>query len=329
MKKNILVYVLILTIIFTVSCKEKSSKDLFKDFIPKSLPNYEYIIQNPMINNFYITDLDSIKGKIIKTCTENYELYDDGKIFSGDNEDKAVYNSYYFFNDDGEVFAIYELNGYSKEFDILLKKIFQYSENKYVQTLERTRLYNNTKEKESTTYEIKKEKSKLYVTELNLTNKTTTRQKIYEEQENKLVVVDNSVRKGVVDTSNRIEYVYENDKVTSNEYRKSELYRTREKLKNINVLTIERRPEFMDIWTLKEFNGNIFEVFKKEKYDGTILKENIQHLIITKYHPAGFIEYSYKGPEIEGSSGNYLIYRAEILDKPDDLLLKYFPELKE
>ena len=221
------------------------------------------------------------------------------------------------------------MNGYSKEFDILLKKIFQYSENKYVQTLERTRLYNNTKEKESTTYEIKKEKSKLYVTELNLTNKTTTRQKIYEEQENKLVVVDNSVRKGVVDTSNRIEYVYENDKVTSNEYRKSELYRTREKLKNINVLTIERRPEFMDIWTLKEFNGNIFEVFKKEKYDGTILKENIQHLIITKYNPAGFIEYSYKGPEIEGSSGNYSIYRAEILDKPDELLLKYFPELKE
>ena len=329
MKKNILVYVLVLTIILAASCKEKSSKDLFKDFIPKSLPNYEYIIQNPMINNFYITDLDSIKGKIIKTCTENYELYDDGKIFSGDNEDKAVYYSYCFFNDDGELFTIYELNGYSKRIDVLLKKIFQYSENKYVQTLERTRLYNNTKEKESTTYEIKKEKSKLYVTELNLTNKTTTRQKIYEEQENKLVVVDNSVRKGVVDTSNRIEYVYENDKVTSNEYRKSELYRTREKLKNINVLTIERRPEFMDIWTLKEFNGNIFEVFKKEKYDGTILKENIQHLIITKYNPAGFIEYSYKGPEIEGSSGNYSIYRAEILDKPDELLLKYFPELKE
>ena len=64
-------------------------------------------------------------------------------------------------------------------------------------------------------------------------------------------------------------------------------------------------------------------------YDGTILKENIQHLIITKCHPAGFIEYSYKGPEIEGSSGNYSIYRAEILDKPDELLLKYFPELKE
>ena len=115
MKKGILVFTLILTIIFTASCKEKSSKDLFKNFIPKSLPTYEYFIQNPMNNNLYITDLDSIKGKIIKTCTENYELYDDGKIFSGDNEDKAVYNSYYFFNDDGEVFAIYELNGYSKE----------------------------------------------------------------------------------------------------------------------------------------------------------------------------------------------------------------------
>ena len=79
MKKNILIFTIILTILFTASCKEKSSKDLFKTFIPKSLSNYEYFIQNPMNNNLYITDLDSIKGKIIKTYTEDYDIHNSRK----------------------------------------------------------------------------------------------------------------------------------------------------------------------------------------------------------------------------------------------------------
>ena len=329
MKKNILVYVLILTIIFTASCKEKSSKDLFKSFIPKSLSNYEYFIQNPMNNNLYITDLDSIKGKIIKTYSEDYDIHKDGRITYGDGDGKMIGYFYYFFDSDGEVYAYYSLSGYDNEIFTTYENIYEYKESVFTSTTTMNRLYNNTKENESTIYEIKKENNKLYITELNLNNKYSTTQKVYERDGDKLKITNYPIKKGVIDNNFRTEYFYENDKSISNEYRQGELYRTKENIQGRNILTINRRPEFMEIWTYIPDENIINSVYRKEDYNGVIIKEQTQRPTIVKYNSIGIVEEFYYGPEIEGTPGTYRKTKTEILDKPDELLLKYFPELKK
>ena len=333
MKKNILIFTIILTILFTASCKEKSSKDLFKDFIPKSLSTYEYFIQNPMTNNFYITDLDSIKGKIIKTYSEDYDIHKDGRITYGDGDGKMIGYFYYFFDSEGKEYASYSLTGYDNKnlntVDTTVENIYEYKESIFISTTTMNRLYNNTKENKSTTYEIKKENNKLYVTELNLNNKYSTIQKIYERDGDKLIIINYPIKKGVIDNYSRTEYVYENDKSISNEYRQGELYRTKENIQGRNVLTINRRPEFMDIWIYKPEGNIINSIYRKEDYNGVIIKEQTQKPTIVKYNSIGIVEESYYGPEIEGTPGTYRKTTTEILDKPDELLLKYFPELKE
>lgn len=333
MKKKFLIFTIILTILFTASCKEKSSKDLFKTFIPKSLSNYEYFIQNPMNNNLYITDLDSIKGKIIKTYTEDYDIHKDGRITYGDGDGKMIGYFYYFFDSDGEEYASYSLTGYDNENSIsvntTVENIYEYKDSIFISTSTMNRLYNNTKETEFTTYEIKKENNKLYVTELNLNNKYSTTQKVYERDGDKLKITNYPIKKGVIDNNYRTEYIYENDKSISNEYRQGELYRTKENIQGRNILTINRRPEFMDIWTYKLEKNIINSIYRKENYSGVIMKEQRQTPTIVKYNSIGISEESYYGPEIEGTPGTYRKTKTEILDKPDELLLKYFPELKE
>lgn len=329
MKKNILIFTIILTILFTASCKEKSSKDLFKTFIPKSLANYEYFIQNPMNNNLYITDLDSIKGKIIKTYTEDYDIHKDGRITYGDGDGKMIGYFYYFFDSDGEEYASYTLSGYDNEIFTTYENIYEYKESVFTSTTTMNRLYNNTKENESTTYEIKKENNKLYITELNLNNKYSTTQKIYERDGDKLKITNYQIKKGVIDNNFRTEYFYENDKSISNEYRQGELYRTKENIQGRNILTINRRPEFMEIWTYIPDENIINSVYRKEDYNGVIIKEQTQRPTIVKYNSIGIVEESYYGPEIEGTPGTYRKTVTEILDEPDELLLKYFPDLKE
>ncbi len=329
MKKNILIFTIILTILFTASCKEKSSKDLFKDFIPKSLSTYEYFIQNPMINNLYITDLDSIKGKIIKTYSEDYDIHKDGRITYGDGDGKMIGYFYYFFDSDGEEYASYFLTGYDNEIFTTDENIYEYKESIFTSTTTMNRLYNNTKENESTIYEIKKENNKLYITELNLNNKYSTTQKVYERDGDKLKITNYPIKKGVIDNNFRTEYFYENDKSISNEYRQGELYRTKENIQGRNILTINRRPEFMEIWTYIPDKNIINSVYRKEDYNGVIIKEQTQRPTIVKYNSIGIVEESYYGPEIEGTPGTYRKTVTEILDEPDELLLKYFPDLKE
>lgn len=329
MKMKLLVLTLILTILFTASCKEKSSKDLFKDFIPKTLANYEYLIQNPMINNLYITDLDSIKGKIIKTYSEDYDIHKDGRITYGDGDGKMIGYFYYFFDPDGEEYASYSLTGYDNEIFTTDENIYEYKESVFTSTTTMNRLYNNTKENESTTYEIKKENNKLYITELNLNNKYSTSQKVYERDGDKLKIINYPIKKGVIDNNFRTEYLYENDKSISNEYRQGELYRTKENIQGRNILTINRRPEFMEIWTYIPDENIINSVYRKEDYNGVIIKEQTQRPTIVKYNSIGIVEESYYGPEIEGTPGTYRKTVTEILDEPDELLLKYFPDLKE
>ena len=133
----------------------------------------------------------------------------------------------------------------------------------------------------------------------------------------------------MIDNNFRTEYFYENDKSISNEYRQGELYRTKENIQGRNILTINRRPEFMEIWTYIPDENIINSVYRKEDYNGVIIKEQTQRPTIVKYNSIGIVEESYYGPEIEGTPGTYRKTVTEILDKPDELLLKYFPELKE
>ena len=46
-----------------------------------------------------------------------------------------------------------------------------------------------------------------------------------------------------------------------------------------------------------------------------------------RLHPAGFVEYEYWRPKIDGDLGEYYEMRGEILNEPDEILLTYFSEL--
>ena len=48
-----------------------------------------------------------------------------------------------------------------------------------------------------------------------------------------------------------------------------------------------------------------------------------------RLHPAGFVEYEYWRPEVDGDLGQYHELKGEILDAPDEILLTYFSELFE
>ena len=46
-----------------------------------------------------------------------------------------------------------------------------------------------------------------------------------------------------------------------------------------------------------------------------------------RLHPAGFVEYEYWRPKIDGDLGEYYEMCGEILEEPDEILLTYFSEL--
>lgn len=132
MKKGIWVFTLILTIIFTASCKEKSSKDLFKDFIPKSLAYYDFYSQNPLMRKYNIEDLNLVKNKVIKDVFEEFDIDTNGKIKYGDDYDKYVMTIYYFFDNAGEIIKSYTLVGGEEKIYSIDYDEYEYTKDEFI-----------------------------------------------------------------------------------------------------------------------------------------------------------------------------------------------------
>ena len=84
MKKIILSLLLITTVLLSVGCDEK-----IEDYISKDYCNYEFTKNNPhlfmdMYNILFVSDLNSVKGKILKKEYLEYEIYKQFNNLVGD-----------------------------------------------------------------------------------------------------------------------------------------------------------------------------------------------------------------------------------------------------
>ena len=88
---------------------EDEVKDIFKDVVPKTLPIYEFMVRNPLYlhkfysKNMYITDLNPLRGKILRFSSCEYELRKGGIKTYGDSERPKYTYTYYFFDEDGHI----------------------------------------------------------------------------------------------------------------------------------------------------------------------------------------------------------------------------------
>ena len=189
------------------------------------------------------------------------------------------------------------------------KRVFEIDVNKYeyrdgiflVKTIS-SKLYNNKIKESIEKYIVTKNKDEVIISKENKNCKIIN-ETIYINDGNELKVIAY-----IIDVNNqkkldtRTETIYKENIKTIIRYKNNEVYSITEYKNNIAVKKIDK-------------DGNI-----------TILTSNAKEI---EYHPAGFIELEYYHPQEHGSPGLYQKSTTEILDEPDELLLKYFPDLKE
>ena len=300
MKKKLLIFVYLLLFYTYVFSEDITA--IFKDVIPKSIVNYEQLIQNPIVKGIYIENLNLVKGKIIRHYNEEYYLHSDGSISYGDSEEKDVYIWYYFYDDNGRLTKMISTKGYPKRvFEIDVNK-YEYRDGIFLVKTISSKLYNNKIKESIEKYIVTKNKDEVIISKENKNCKIIN-ETIYINDGNELKVIAY-----IIDVNNqkkldtRTETIYKENIKTIIRYKNNEVYSITEYKNNIAVKKIDK-------------DGNI-----------TILTSNAKEI---EYHPAGFIELEYYHPQEHGSPGLYQKSTTEILDEPDELLLKYFPDLKE
>lgn len=300
MKKKLLIFVYLLLFYTYVFSEDITA--IFKDVIPKSIVNYEQLIQNPIVKGIYIENLNLVKGKIIRHYNEEYYLHSDGSISYGDSEEKDVYIWYYFYDDNGRLTKMISTKGYPKRvFEIDVNK-YEYRDGIFLVKTISSKLYNNKIKESIEKYIVTKNKDEVIISKENKNCKIIN-ETIYINDGNELKVIAY-----IIDENNqkkldaRTETIYKENIKTIIRYKNNEVYSITEYKNNIAVKKIDK-------------DGNI-----------TILTSNAKEI---EYHPAGFIELEYYHPQEHGSPGLYQKSTTEILDEPDELLLKYFPDLKE
>ena len=300
MKKNILIFLCL--VFFSVCLFSENITDIFKDVIPESIVNYDQLVQNPIVNGKYIENLDFVKGKILKCYDEEYYLHSDGNVSYGDSEEKDIYILYYFYDNNGRINKFIFTKGYPDRVFEIDVDLYEYKDGIFLIRTTSTKLYNNKITESVEKYKITKDKNKVFLFKENEKGENLN-ETIYSKVDNELRIISCTI-----DENNqkkldaRTETIYKENIKTIIRYKNNEVYSITEYKNNIAVKKIDK-------------DGNI-----------TILTSNAKEI---EYHPAGFIELEYYHPQEHGSPGLYQKSTIEILDKPDELLLKYFPELKE
>lgn len=298
MKKKLLVLTLISTILFTVSCKEKSSKDLFKDFIPKTLAYYDFYTQNPLMRKYNIEDLNLVKNKVIKEVYEEFDIDSEGNIKYGDDYDKYVMTIYYFFDKDGEIIKSYTLIGGEEILYSIDYNEYEYTKDEFIK---RTTEYLLSRNKTNTKHQkikIEKGDNKIIAIEQNLTNKSSIKKEIFENENDKFKITMYNVKSDSENKTSEItygKYIEESISYSSGKFYSKTLYENNKPTKKID----------------------------KRGHETSLYDREEQKI------PEGYLSYTYSHPEQDGAPGSYRKYTTQILDEPDELLLKYFPDLKE
>lgn len=110
MKKKSLCFMILIVFASIVFAQSRLENELSK-IIPNSIPNKQYIVKNPiLIDVFFVTDLEKLAGKIIKTTLHKYITDKDGKIYLAEEEGDKCETKYFKFSKEGVIESIYTIN---------------------------------------------------------------------------------------------------------------------------------------------------------------------------------------------------------------------------
>jgi len=275
---------------------------------------------NPVIN-FYqidITNPELLKGKIIKTYCEEYDIDEQGNTSYGDSPYSSIIINYYFFDQNAALTDKYSIIKNSNNYTLYKNKYhYTQEENNYIETT-----YDYEEEKtEIKNYKILENKDKLVLEYknpdpfYNLTETITVKGNVItvsEQKHNR----DPYIK----------EYTFENEKVTSKDFSGTTLYRTMIYNHGLIVDNIQEGYKFIyQLAGVTEFNKDFSEGIKKTKIleDGKVVEEKITGIVTRKYSEEGFLLESNIKP-YNKKAGSYTFFSEEILNTPDDFFTKTF-----
>lgn len=314
MKKIILSLLLITTVLLSLSCDEK-----IEDYISKDFCNYEFTKNNPhlfmdMYNILFVSDLNSVKGKIVKREYLKYEIYKPGKTRCGDAERSLSYR-YYFFDKKGRVykeiwFSIYDNN-----------------------------LIGDKKEKNYTFNKKEIIKKEIIYPEIWKSNKNI---KVKEE---KILKCNDENNCYVLKTDTGKELKFLTGKIICSTNDEEEII---EYTKDNFVYSIYNISDFnKNLSDEKEYKNNVlykdliikFPVSEKLYNDDTVIYNFIKdsgetktykRFLVREFYDSGLLKYEAITPKKDSMEelGDYNFTKIEILDKEDDLLKQFYEDIK-
>ena len=279
--------VLLASLSFSLFAADKSDDVLAKVFDPK-MDGYEFYVKNPFLyEELFVSDLDLVKGKFLKMSTLEYDLYEDGSKGYSDSDYPLELYHYYLFDKQGYVTHRFELMiGHDGEFYGIKHQKFSKDGNIFKNRIAKYRRREGSVKKDNL-------------------------HKYYNDYEIK--VLEDSVELSELNAKHNKYIVYEKQ---GNKTLRKEYMPTRENLTSVTEFSGEN-------FCIKKFyNGELKET--TNYYHGHISVDNyLSERKDCRYHPAGFLEYKRFSPKKDGTPGFYSEMKAELLDGPDEMFVKY------
>ena len=307
--KKLLVSVLVLFECLTVFAQIKT-------------PYTEFMANNPFLDmDVYVLNPNLLKGKYLKTVSEEYDINSAGRKVYGDGYGVNTGIWYYKFNDENilekKCFLV------KQEDRIWYKKTWTYSEtgNEYFVT------YKNYRGSE---VEVTEEK---YSITRNKDGWNVILESFNAETESSVTLKINDTTKLKLEQKYdwdpyKTVYTFENPTCLVKYYNGDELQRTYLYHNGRMIMNVqEQYLETGKIIEQTEFDKQYITGIAKSQIlmSSEVIEEKVKGKIERTYNPKGYLECEQRTP-YEGSVGMYETYTVEILDAPDSLFEQYFTE---
>ena len=276
-----------------------------------------FMQKNPFLTTeLYINNFDLIKGKVVKTTRESYDIDENGHKGFGDSDCPCVSYFYYQFNDEGllesKYYLLKETTG-----KVLFKRKWQYSYSKGKYTV----IMNDYKREEETKLAYKVS-IKDDVMTLYCKNAKARQEETITVSKGSTIINE---QRGDWDPTKR-EYIYSDDSCSTKFYVNDNLLRTMNFYRGKETTYVqEKYQETGKFVSIIDFNAEYTEGLSKSQVfvDGELSEESINSSITRKYSSAGFVEYESRKPYNQ-TVGSYSESRIEILDSLDDIINQEF-----
>jgi len=314
MKRKIIIMAVI-SLLAQLVYSNDEVKNLFKDYFDETSQTFEFDIRNPLVKGgemwrrFCITDCSEVKNKIIKMTENSWEENSRGrKIYLDWGEPNPIY-LYFKLDEDSCITDIYYLWLGENLGNISVRKheTYKFYDNTYLITTKDFEKNTTTQE----VFNISKEENAL----------------VLSNESNKITFLKNNIINENFDSDKHIyKYSFDNLKTKEEQY-----FESQQKLFSESIYYCESpvketrpRPDFEDIteYNYDEDGINGTRVY----YQSNKQNEPLKCKVIRKINNIGLVTFWSILPYTK--QGGYIENTIEILDKPDEILEKYFLDNK-